>query len=338
MHIISSQNQERKIQVDTKEIKRTIQYWRIVNAKDSSPLSDDYDWCEIFDNIEHNPFSKQIMDREHVGKIVKLNNDFDSVINEKRIICGRSLAQQKNYGIILASNKDYIPYQQNGETGDQSPVVLNEGWDAVDNSFIWHLPFGNMFAILFESTSSSRPKRYASWLTQLLKEEGIFDDPECVLSAEPVIDQNAIRRIKNAKGLRSVVIRTGYGKDASSSPLAKMFSTEQTFDNIEIEMKVKVKRGKKYVADEVNILNWFQNSIGNNIADLSKATVNIVDASGENTEINLIKERLSRKKDIQINQNVTAGSIDKDLVFKKIAEAYIKDCDELYCHKDDGRS
>lgn len=317
----------------SKEIKRTIQYWRLVDASDGSPMSKDFNWIKLFSQIDRKTFSTRLAGRDCFGKIFTLSDRINSIFSE----VSSEVATQINYGIVLASDKDYIPNQQDKQTGNQSPVVLNQGWDAIDNSFIWHLPFGNMFAILLESQTSSRAEKYASWLTQLLKEERIFENPNFRFSAEPVVDRNAIEHIRKARGLRSVVLRANYGRNASNNLLGNIFSATQKFENVEVEIKVKVKRGISPAADEVNVLNWFNDNFGRNVDSFSRATATMVNDSGDATEINLIKERLTRKKTIRLNQSAAPASIDRDVVFEKIAEAYVKDYQELCAHRDDGR-
>lgn len=329
-------------QMSLKRLKRTVQFWRIVDAKDGQPLKEDYDWRKIFADIygKSSPsfFETDLEGRKFLGQVVTLGDKATDLLHSGPNPEFGDKGSCQHFGVVLAGDKDYVPNQQNKQSGDQQPVGLNEGWEAVDNSFVWHLPFGNMFAILLESQSSGRANRYAAWLTRYLHKNNIMLDQKMSFAAAPVIDRDVIERARKATGIKAVALRTSLGKASTAdNPINRMFKSRSNYYDVDVEVKIITRRGRSRQEDEHENLEWFQENLGD-LPEFSKAVVKTVDSEGTVDELNLLKERLSRKQNIILDTSRSAAdAINKDSVFPAIAEAFIKDYHDLRDLKDDGR-
>lgn len=229
-----------------KSINRTVQYWRIVDGKDSEPLPKDLDWNKIFLSTKK-LHTKTIDGRKLTGTIHSLDSQSQQILAEDSPLSPTVIREcQSSFGIRIAADKDHIPNQQDGNSGNQAPVSTNKGWNTVDNSYVWHIPFGNIIAYVNESNSSVRATRYAKWLSNLLKENGIFkSDDVASLTVVPVLDQQTRERLKNAVGMKHVVLQTSLGRDSSkSSALGQMFTRNKDFEYVVLDTKIRVERGK----------------------------------------------------------------------------------------------
>lgn len=325
-----------------KKLTRTVQFWRIVDGRDGRPLNEDYDWGKIFGDIFNKSsrplFETDLQGRNFLGRVVTLGDKTTELLHRELSSEFGSKGSCQHFGIVLAGDKDYVPNQQNKQSGDQQPVGLNKGWDAVDNSFIWHLPFGNMFAILLESQSSGRANRYAEWLTRYLKENKILADKEILFTAIPVFDRDVVERARRAHGIKAVTLRTSLGEASAADNLVnRIFSKWSNYHDVDIEIKINTRRGRSRQEDERENLKWFQKNLGS-LPEFSKAVVKTVDAEGDVNELNLLKERLSRKQNITLDTSKSAAdAMNKNSVFPAIANAFIKDYHDLRDLKDDGR-
>lgn len=325
-----------------KRLNRTVQFWRIVDARDHQPLKNDYNWDEIFGGLYGKTypllFEADLEGRKFLGQVVTLGDKTTQALHHELTHVFGCKDSCQHFGVILAGDKDYVPNQQDKQSGVQQPVGLNQGWDAIDNSFVWHLPFGNMFAILLESQSSGRANRYAAWLTRFLRQNGILSDPQLLFEAIPVIDRDVVSRARRAKGIKAVTLRTSLGSASSAkNPVNRMFASCSNYHDVDIEIKISTRRGRSRQKDEQENLKWFQQNLGN-LSEFSKAVVKTVDNGGTIDELNLLKERLSRKQTITLDTSKSAAdAMNKDSVFPAIVEAFVKDCRDLQVLKDDGR-
>lgn len=330
------------LKMPLKRLNRTVQFWRIVDARDNQPLEKDYDWAAIFGDLygKTSPllFEADLEGRKFLGQVVTLGDKITELLHHELTDVFGSKGSCQHFGVILAGDKDYVPNQQNKQSGVQQPVGLNEGWDAVDNSFVWHLAFGNMFAILLESQSSGRANRYAAWLTRFLRQSGIISDQQVSYEAIPVIDGDVVDRARKAKGIKAVSLRTSLGRASSANnPVNRIFASHSNYHDVDIEIKITTRPGRSRQEDEQENLEWFRENLGD-LTEFSKAVVKTVDSKGTIDELNLLKERLSRKQNITLDTSKSAAdAINKDSVFPAIVEAFVKNYRDLQGLKDDGR-
>lgn len=325
-------------------IDRTVQYWRLVDASTHDPLENDIDWNKFFEQIiglqTKGLHSKIIDGRNLSGLITPLKAESRKLLADECPLSRNLITDcQDSYGVVIAADKDFVPNQHDSNSGKQAPVGTNQGWNAVDNSFLWHLPFGNIFAYVNESNSSVRATKYADWLTDLMRSNGWFaKDPNFRLTVAPVLDKEARKRIGQAVGLKKVIVRTSVGKKSSkNASIGKMFARGDDYEYVEIETNIHVKRGKSDVADQAELLNWFNENVGA-LEDFDKAKVNLVDAKENTTEVDLIEQRITRKQGIQlVSASAGANIIDETTVFPAIIRAFNRDAKVLDNLKDDGR-
>lgn len=320
-------------------INRTVQYWRLVDKSTKEPLPNDIDWNKFFAQIK-GLHSKIIDGRKINGLITPLKSDSRKLLADECPLSPNLVTDcQNSYGVVIAADKDFVPNQHDRTSGKQAPVSTNQGWNAVDNSFLWHLPFGNIIAYVNESHSSVRATKYANWLTDLMRSNGWFaQDPNFRLGVAPVLDKEAQKRISQAVGLKKAIVRTSVGKRSSqNASIGKMFARGDDYEYIEVETNIRVKRGKSDIADETELLKWFEENVGT-LADFDKAKVKLVDGKGHTTEVDLVEQRMTRKQGIQlVSASDGANIIDETTVFPAIIRAFNRDANVLDNLKDDGR-
>nr|DAP56589.1 MAG TPA: hypothetical protein [Caudoviricetes sp.] len=320
-----------------KIVSKTVQFWRIVDRKSGDPYPKDIDWHVIVGGLT-TKYTTTIDGRDVTGRAYNFSRD---AINELKNNCpipnNPGLSPNGVMGLVIAAEKDHIPNQQDGRSGQQAPVQMNTGWDAVDNSFIWHLPFGNMFAYVAESQSSIQPNKYAAWLTKYWRNKTPQGKPVDFM-AVPVLDEDVINKMKKAKGLRSLVLRTRVGKHSiAKNPVATMFSKHDSYTNVQIETKISFGHAKGSEADEKKILDVLNDNLGY-LSEFSKLQANVIDVGGNTTEIDLLKQRVTRKRDITFsNPSANAITMEPNSVFMALAEAFNKDAKLLDKLKNSGR-
>ncbi|WP_336652897.1 MULTISPECIES: hypothetical protein [unclassified Leucobacter] len=295
-----------------KNLKRTVQYWRLVDARDGS-LVDEVDWEIVLGKLQGTRHTFDIEGREHAGTIVPLEvleewrEHLDlSGIPDARKVQNSDLIR----GVVLAADKDYVPNQEEENSGAQKPMGLaGRGWNPVDNLFIWHLPFGNMIGVLAESTSSSRAGKYANWLTRATKDQ-YKDDPDFAWEARPVIDQSRANLLRKAKGLKSFAYAGEVGEGVHEATGARAIfggPGKKQPTAIRIEVKASLVRGKTDAhEDELVLLDWFTQTFGSLEGNVTKAQVALPPSQDiPASEVDLLHHRLTRKTQVPLETGAT---------------------------------
>lgn len=323
-------------------ISRTIQYWRLVDARNEKEV-DEYDWDSLFRRLidKNKPFPVE-------GKRLS------GTIRSHASITYLSIADWCNshglqvdpdlypLGIILSSQKDFVPNQEENNTGKQLPVrTQDEHWTPVDNLFVYHLPFGNIIAVLAESVSSTRATKYAGWLNKLFHDQNIVDpkDPEFAWKAAPVIDPDRIKQIHKSKGLKKAEIsgRVGTGVSSNVPFLARVLGnvTEKKLGGIKVSISVSIDNQASIPSDRKSILHWFDESLGElggieaGSHKLDKAYVESFSENGHITEIDLIQQRITRKAKVKL-QCGDEKNISYITALDSIHEACAEDIKDLF--------
>lgn len=291
-------------------VQRTVQYWRLVDSRDGALVSE-VDWEEILRSLQDTRRTFVIDSREHAGTVYTV--EVPSGLEEAFDFTGHSdIAGPTNpsvtMGVVIAAGKDFVPNQENATTGIQKPMALDgDGWEPVDNLFVWHLPFGNMIAVLAESTSSSRAAKYADWLTRATRHR-YTEDPDFAWGVHPVIDQSRAAILDKASGLRGFVYAGEIGEGVVDAKGAKAIfvGPDKTPTAIRIEIKAGLVRGKSSHEDDKTLLEWFNQTFGSLEGTVSKAQV-AVSAPGEShaTEVDLLHHRLTRKTQVPLAVGTT---------------------------------
>jgi hypothetical protein len=295
-----------------KEVSRTVQFWRLVDARDGS-LVDEVDWDDILRGLRSGHQRFNLEGREHDGAVVSVSvpHEWKAWLSLDDVPNGRQPANDEiTYGVVLAADKDYVPNQQDSGSGAQRPMrVDGDNWSAVDNLFVWHLPFGNMIGVLAESTSSSRAGKYAEWLTKATRGR-YTGDPGFAWAVHPVIDKARAAMLQRADGLKAFVYAGEMGQAvAEASGARAIFSGpgRSQPSAIRIEVKASLVRGKSAPhTDERVLLDWFNETFGSLDGDVNKAQVTLA-ASDDRpaSEIDLLHHRLTRKTKVPLALGAT---------------------------------
>lgn len=321
-----------------KTLPRTLQYWQLTNIHDSSGLPDT-DWPNVLGSLHGRPHKYHVDGQELTGTIVALavpeENQDDLRTDDLRGALAIS-DRTNTYGIILAGNKDYVPNQQNRHTGEQQAMDLaGDGWDPVDNLFVWFCPFGNIFGVISESISSPRPTAFASWLTKVLLKEGLssLSEDKFLLDAVPVIDKERSAFLNRTGGLKSLNVAGNVGslvRDASG--VGKVFGgRSEQIGALRVEIKVSTVRGISSEEDERKLLDFYNETFGPLSGDMLKAQVKTTpdyQADIPATEIDLLHHRLTRSTNVRLTNGITRA-FEALTTIQQIVSAFGKDRKDL---------
>ena len=293
------------------EVDRTVQYWRLVDARNGS-LVEEIDWESVLQRLQGSRNTFTIDQREHAGTVTALEvtpewKDGLDVSGLEGVIAPQN--PDLTRGLVVAAGKDYVPNQENVGSGAQKPMGLEgDDWTPVDNLFVWHLPFGNMIGVLAESTSSSRAATYADWLTKATRFLFEKEDPEFAWMARPVIDQTRANLLKKADGLRGFVYAGEIGESVNDATGVRsiFLGPRREPGAIRIEIKASLVRGKSDPHDDRVILDWFSKTFGSLDGAVDKAQVT-VSAAGDRpvSEVDLLHHRLTRKTRVTLATGTT---------------------------------
>lgn len=320
-------------------VPRTVQYWRLVDARTGDRMAD-LDWDLILSQFHATRTAHVVDGREQAGTSHLLSvhkADWQTALSTAGML---NIVQPANpnatYGLVLASVKDYVPNQGERASGSQKAMQLDSnGWDPVDNLFVWFLPFGNIFGVLAESVSSSRAATFVDWLNKATV--GQFQDPDLIFAAKPVIDQARAQMLQNADGLRAVAYAGEIGSAVQdASGLAALFGggLNRTPGALRLEIKATLVRGKSAHGDEQLILDWFNTNFGSLQGAVEKAQVTVeANQATPVTEIDLLHHRLTRKRNVPIATGSTRAFTPLSAV-GSILDAFVLDRDDLYRLRD----
>lgn len=298
-----------------KTLPRTLQYWRVDNVQ-STTMMPETDWQRTLAKLHGRPLKQTIDGQELTGTVVSLPvSEAGQVDMLTRDAPGAPYIADRTttYGIILAGNKDYVPNQQDRETGDQQAMALaGANWDPVDNLFAWFCPFGNMFGVIAESVSSPRPPVFAEWLTRVLLDERLVtvSRDHFSLEAEPVIDKERSDYLNRADGLKSMVVAGNLGSlVVDASGMERLFQGRgDSIGALRVEIRVSTVRGISSEEDERTLLNFYNETFGALTGDVLKAQVKTAgdhQADIPPTEIDLLHHRLTRSTNVRLTNGVT---------------------------------
>lgn len=316
-------------------LSRTIQYWRLVDSRDFS-IVDEYDWDGLFrKDID----TREQYDIDGIEIAGTLRSTFLPNLKDVARELPSDLAAPFDpelypIGVVLSTAKDYIPNQEEQQSGNQKPLERDgDNWEPVDNLFVLHLPFGNIIAVMSESVSSSRAGKYAQWLNKALRVRGLTDpnDPDFAWTATPVIDDEAKKKLEESTKLKSFIYagRIGESVGNEAAGLRSIFNgPKPNVNGLKIEVKVSTDRGTSTDEDSEFIHDWFEETFGT-LEGATKAQVSAyVDNKKTPTEIDLISQRLTRKRNVELNDD-EARVISVSNAFTAIWEAFLLDRDDL---------
>ena len=316
-----------------REIQRTVQYWRLVNANGSSPVAEQ-NWGEIFKNAYGKPKTYRVLDKDITCNVVTLDirdewKDFVPPTGMAGVI---PWSDGAIYGLTVSTDKDHVPNQGNHKSGVQQPMGLNKGFVPIDNLFVWFLPFGNMFGIMMENISAARPRLFAQWLTMLMRDQGVLPQHNLLWDAAPVVDLERKQALKKAHNLKSILV-AGTVQPQQTSSLHEIFGGPEFEGTYQVQFKIKaLKKGKPkaYAHDTAKMKQWFDSTFGGQFAGLSTARIQFVPGNDALPvgEIDLLQHRLTRKRSVMMRPGPAQAFVASSAL-AEIVNAYVVDFDEL---------
>lgn len=310
---------------------RTVQYWRLVDG--AGAALEEEEWDGLLRKLEAKSTEKPVDGVPISGRAyrVDVTDHWRSAISTRDIQDAAEPADPAvTFGLVLATQKDFVPNQQQGTSGDQRALQLaGTDWFPVDNLFVWFLPFGNMIGLLAESTSSSRAATLAQWLTKVYID--LTGDSEFSWRAEPVIDPDRVEVLSRASGLTSFNVAGTVGTLVREASAAKRLFAGRDHEakGIRIEIKASVVRGRGDHNDEASLLRWFEDVFGDVDSGTTKAQAVVADDGiTSRTEVDLLQQRLTRKTRVPIDLGATRSFTAMSAV-GAIIDAFVKDREEL---------
>jgi hypothetical protein len=271
-----------------KAIERTVQFWRLVDGRDGSTMA----------HVDRHA--------EWVGRAGVARHTIDGVEMTGTVYVPPS-SEGDLIALVIASEKDYVPRQQDDE-GQQAPMRLDgEDWDPVDNTFVLFLPFGNMFAVLTESTSSTRASMFVRWLN--LATGYTARNGEFFWNCEPVIDPDRAQLLQRASGLRKLEVTGRIGSSVTAS--RGVFRTlrgaaPEQLSGWSVKIEITRVPGVTTQEDEAELLELFQRNFGTppQQGDRPESRLTVTTAPDDvrerPEEIDLIHHRITRKARVQM--------------------------------------
>lgn len=316
---------------DHKYIKRTVQYWRLVSGETGEALPES-DWEAFLMRLVANSSEHDVDGIKLVGKAYQMGvgDTWKQSLSVAELDDARvPYNSEVTYGLVLAAQKDFVPNQQNTNSGAQMALQLKgDEWFPVDNLFVWFLPFGNIIGTLAESMSSARASKFADWLTK--ETRNVTGVEEFSWAVKPVIDEERALILNRASGLRSFKVAGSIGTMVTeSSAVRTLFQGRRTEPKaIRIEIKASLVPGQSGDEDEVQLLDWFNDKFGS-LEGVNKSQVVVAaDGNVERTELDLLQQRLTRKTSIPLGLDRT-NAITVVSAVGAIIEAFIQDRHDL---------
>lgn len=287
-----------------KSIDRTVQYWLLTDGRTDQPTGT-VDWK---DAIERWSRTRPIIDI--------LGDEVQGVGHQ---VGGEWL------GLTLSKVRDHVPKQGEFQSGTREQMQVHDGWHAIDDAFIYFCGPGNTIAVMAESLQATRINRIVYWLNEMLKPAG--DQSDFYYSYQPVIDTFRRQKLEDAHGLKMVHFEGVFGKHTRPPGLIQMVLNQfnpQQIDGLKVEVKITREQKNGSASDEERVLDLLSEYLGPIDADTAPGTRGYdkfsVKPQGSATEIDLISQRLTRKKKVPLDTGSTQ-SIFADQAFIALAGA-----------------
>lgn len=293
----------------TSKPQKTVSFWQLVDVRDGRAFRDE-PWTEHLAALHGSRHPATVSGVEVAGRVrsFTVSSELAHYVTQGFQHSAYPKMHQKGmYGVSIWTERETLPAQANRRTGDQAEMrPKSEEWAAVDNLFVWFLPFGNMFAVMRENNSAPREGAFVSWLAQVLRREGIMTDTEMQLDVAPVVDEERRRKLRDATGARQVTLGSLIGlHDGGMGWMETLFARgpRRNFQSLNVELVIK-KTSDSTAEDMANLLEWFEDTFGSLEADPGGATKASakVNFEGErrSEEVNLLRHRLTQKAGVQL--------------------------------------
>ncbi|MFC4903803.1 hypothetical protein [Kocuria oceani] len=316
---------------------KTVSFWQLVDVRDGEAFRDE-PWPEHLASLHGARHAAVVSGVEVAGKVRSFTvpSELEQYVADGVQQGAHPEAHRLGmYGVSVWTERDTLPVQANRRTGDQAEMRTNsEEWAAVDNLFVWFLPFGNMFAVMRENNSAPREGAFVSWLTQVLRREGIMADTQMQLDVAPVIDEERRRKLREATGARQVTLGSVIGlQDGGMGWMETLFARgpRRNFQSLNVELVVK-KTQDSTPEDMANLLDWFEETFGSLEADQGGATkasakVNL-EGQRRSEEVNLLRHRLTQKVRVELGTE-QSQSLKAERAMDRLVWAYSRNYTDL---------
>ncbi|GAA1280925.1 hypothetical protein GCM10009609_51130 [Pseudonocardia aurantiaca] len=295
----------------TRTLKRTVAFWRLVQAPDLTPLGD-VDWPAFM---------------AEVAEDARNGRSRHAIDNSE--ITGTTYTRDLVDHLVLTKTRDDMPRQQHRNTGTLADMsTTGDGWEVIESTFVKFLEFGNVFGLLRSQPTAPSPQAVARWInaTKILNVQ---------LAVEPVIDPDRWRHMHDGGGLTylefagpSVVL------DRDVSGPLDHFLHPARYATGKIAMKFTVSKARTpedsrqrrdlYLAAEELV-----RTIG--LENLNKAKVRVFDEDNRGIKaesIDLIQHRFTIKRTISLDRGERT-SVSEQSAFDAIITAVEKFEDDL---------
>ena len=297
-----------------KSIERTIQYWILTDRRTGEPVGS-VNWPAIVEQWAMTRPTVEVDGADVQGIGYKVAGEWR--------------------GLTLSKVRDHVPKQGEFNGGSRDRVRVNRGWHAIDDAFIYFCGPGNVIAVMAESLQAMRINRITEWLDLMLEKPAT--DPDFSWSNEAVVDSLRRQRLEDAHGLKMAHFEGVLGRSTQRVPgliraLTGQAIDETRVDGIKVEIKITAERKHGSFADEEQILSLLTEHLGHLDADTTPGTRGYskfsVKPHGSPNEIDLIKQRLTRKRQVQFNDGPTQA-IFADKAFEALYGSFEADREDI---------
>lgn len=297
-----------------KQVVRTVAFWRIVDAQTGQPLRQQVNWPRVMAKLDERRRSGRSNLLHHVDGVE---------------MTGGIYTRDNVDHLILTNERDDMPRQRDRRTGEVADMATkDEGWGAIETSFIKFADFGNVFGLLRSQITAPSPQAVAKWLNQT----GLISRR---LAVDPVIDPQRWHHLRQAGSVSKLEFAApSFVLDKEVTGPLSYFLGPARRGSYKIDLKLTAikKREPEYERERRELkeaAEGLASQIGVEYLDKAKATVFDEDLTGIKIDtINLLKQRFTIKRAVNLTGG-SSSSVSESSAFDAILEGFEKFGDDL---------
>ncbi|SFW66632.1 hypothetical protein [Amycolatopsis australiensis] len=268
--------------VATRQRKKTVQFFEVVNSDGSRIENGSLDWQEILFDLSR----QHIRDRrhriggiDHWGQIYPYNGDEHFILAKNR---------EDGVSSFDIENEEFI----DSETQAGNPYV--------ELTIIKFIPGTNRFGLVLGSGASSRAGTFQIWLN----EHRVFAEE---ISVKPLVSNRVLEKIQGAQQAKLLNVRLERDQAAAVSEANGLYGAVRAITavhgsvDVELILRVKGQVDSRHDDERISILNTARSVIN---TQFSKAMVELVqfDQEGkpETETVNFVNDLLSKKMKVSV--------------------------------------
>ncbi|GAA4114488.1 hypothetical protein [Enteractinococcus coprophilus] len=330
---------------DKKPMFRTVSYYQLVKTPNNTKIQPDIDWNSVFRAMGRKLHTYRIFETQIHGRAYTLDikRDWERFLEPSEVSDLQQTWHDETLFILaLSKDKDFVPNQRSKD-GDLSPMAYDEDGHPATVTFIWFIPFGNIFGMIMEDNTAIRPKYVASWLNRLMRDKDELPQPNLQFEAAAVLDEETRNTLRSASKLGSVRIGGAVRGTDSSVWRELLGGGPQLEGSFDVTIKIKpIKKGSRdqWEADTERLYDWFGSTFvsDDKLTNLSSAKIKYTKDDEQpdlpTSEIDLFQHRITRKRRVDLShKNGVLTSISAVNAGREIIESYILDFEELRKHR-----